>query len=526
MPVTPTYPGVYIEELPSPVKTIVGVSTSITAFIGRAVKGPVDEAKMIHSFADYDRIYGGLWESSNLSYAVYQYFQNGGHDAIIMRSVTGNATPSTFSIGSLKLQAANPGKWGNNLEITVDITDVEDTDNPANPDPTLFKLKVELVQYADPNTNKKIQFRGRSVLASEVYAKLSTKPDNSSRFVRKVLEKRSDLIRVQEGEDIPEEQPPAQDTPFTADPDSGTDGDPLTRNEIYDPNNPKVGLGLLDKVDLFNMLCIPPFNDNPVPKETYEDALAFFCIPKRAMLIVDSPSDWGTKDQAVKGIEGFMEKNANAAVWFPQIIAPDPKDREGKTRPFVPCGAIAGVIARTDTERGVWKSPAGIEASLIGVSDLTVKLANEENGDLNPLGVNCMRIFQEIGIVNWGARTLRGADKLTDQWKYLSVRRTALYIEESLYRGTQWVVFEPNDERLWGQIRLNVGAFMHDLFRKGAFQGTDPSKAYLVKCDSETTTQYDIDRGIVNILVGFAPLKPAEFVILQIKQLTQQEATA
>ncbi len=137
-----------------------------------------------------------------------------------------------------------------------------------------------------------------------------------------------------------------------------------------------------------------------------------------------------------------------------------------------------------------------------------------------------MRILPAAGLVAWGARTLRGADRLADQWKYLPVRRTALYIEESLYRGTQWVVFEPNDEPLWAQIRLNVGAFMHDLFRKGAFQGTDPKKAYFVKCDSGTTTQYDIDRGIVNVVVGFAPLKPAEFVVLQIQQITNQEQLA
>jgi phage tail sheath protein FI len=161
---------------------------------------------------------------------------------------------------------------------------------------------------------------------------------------------------------------------------------------------------------------------------------------------------------------------------------------------------------------------------LKGVPDLTVKLTDKENGDLNPIGVNCLRILPSIGRVVWGARTMRGADKLADQWKYIPVRRIALYIEESLYRGTQWVVFEPNDEKLWSQIRLNVGAFMHNLFTQGAFQGSDPKKAYFVKCDKETTTQYDIDRGIVNIVVGFAPLKPAEFVIIKIQQIAGQEA--
>jgi len=173
----------------------------------------------------------------------------------------------------------------------------------------------------------------------------------------------------------------------------------------------------------------------------------------------------------------------------------------------------------------VWKAPAGLDATLVGVPGLAVPLTDPENGELNPLGINCLRSMPPAGRIIWGARTLRGDDRLADQWKYLPVRRTALYIEESLYRGTQWVVFEPNDEPLWAQIRLNVGAFMHDLFRRGAFQGKTPRDAYFVKCDNETTTQNDIDLGVVNIVVGFAPLKPAEFVVIQLQQLAGQIAT-
>lgn len=245
------------------------------------------------------------------------------------------------------------------------------------------------------------------------------------------------------------------------------------------------------------------------------------------MLIVDPPAKWNSKDKPISGIESAefgLERNPNAAIFFPRIKVADPKE-EYRLREFVPCGAVAGVIARTDSQRGIWKSPAGIEATLAGVSDLTVRLTDEENGDLNPLGINCLRILPGYGRVVWGARTMRGDDRFADQWKYLSVRRMALYIEESLYRGTQWVVFEPNDEPLWSQIRLNLGAFMHSLFRQGAFQGSTPKEAYFVKCDKETTTQDDINRGIVNIIVGFAPLKPAEFVILKIQQITGQEAS-
>jgi phage tail sheath protein FI len=206
------------------------------------------------------------------------------------------------------------------------------------------------------------------------------------------------------------------------------------------------------------------------------------------------------------------------------VLESDPA-RQGQIDTFAPCGIIAGVMARTDTQRGVWKAPAGLDAALNGIQGLSVVLTDGENGQLNPLGVNCLRSFPASGAVVWGSRTLRGADLLADDYKYIPVRRLALYIEESLFRGTQWVVFEPNDDPLWAQIRLNVGAFMHNLFRQGAFQGKTPQDAYFVKCDSETTTQNDINLGIVNIVVGFAPLKPAEFVVIQLQQMAGQIQT-
>jgi hypothetical protein len=242
------------------------------------------------------------------------------------------------------------------------------------------------------------------------------------------------------------------------------------------------------------------------------------------MLIVDPPKAWGAspgtgsgEGQSTLDNLGLTGPNArNAALYYPRVVTPDSLDQ---TDTFVPCGLVAGVMAATDAQRGVWKAPAGLDATLSGITKLADKLTNEENGILNQLGINCLRNFPVYGNVVWGARTLRGADQVADEYKYVPVRRLALYIEESLFRGTQWVVFEPNDEPLWAQIRLNVGAFMHNLFVKGAFQGQTPAAAYFVKCDKDTTTQNDIDLGIVNIRVGFAPLKPAEFVVLQIQQI-------
>jgi phage tail sheath protein FI len=184
-----------------------------------------------------------------------------------------------------------------------------------------------------------------------------------------------------------------------------------------------------------------------------------------------------------------------------------------------------GAYARTDAARGVWKAPAGTDVSLTGVSSIGVNLTDGENGILNPKAVNCIRNFPVYGSVIWGARTLQGNDERGSEWKYVPVRRMALFIEESLYRGTKWVVFEPNDEPLWAQIRLNIGAFMQNLFRQSAFQGKTPQEAYFVKCDRETTTQDDINRGVVNIIVGFAPLKPAEFVVIKIQQIAGQIET-
>jgi hypothetical protein len=440
---------------------------------------------------------------------------NGGKEALIIR-VDNGGKKSTFQQGNIKLEAASPGIWGNDLEIEIKIKDAVNPDLQKI-DRTIFQLKVTLFEY-----NKKGQIdEEKSIVRQEIYQNLSA-DENQKRYYVKVLTEESNLVNVIQQTPSPPPAPPPEGKVQLKD--KGDDGKILTDSNITDVN---AGLGLLKKVDIFNMLCIPPFDGtSTTSKAVYEDALKY-CEKRRAMLIVDPPEGWNDPGQAEAGVRSpnFMARHKNAAVFFPMIIAPDPLN-DNKNATFVPCGAVAGVMARTDVERGLWKTAAGMEAILFGVNDLSVKLNDDENGILNPIGVNCLRSFPDVGRVIWGGRTLVGADILANEWKYIAVRRTALYIEESLYRGTQWVVFEPNDDRLWARIRLNVGAFMQDLFRKGAFQGTDPKKAYFVKCDSSTTTQYDIDRGIVNIVVGFAPLKPAEFVILQIQQITQQEATA
>lgn len=291
----------------------------------------------------------------------------------------------------------------------------------------------------------------------------------------------------------------------------------------------KKGMYALEDVDLFNILCIPRTamvsgtdKISKVEAAAVLSAAKNYCIDKRAFLIVDTPSDVDEVDE----IKDWLDDNAtlrhkNSALYFPRVKIPDPLN-EYRLRAVGASGTIAGLYARTDSAHGVWKAPAGTEATLANVQALDYTLTDMQNGTLNPLGINCLRNFSVYGNVCWGSRTLDGADQMASEWKYIPVRRMALFLEESLYRGLKWVVFEPNDEPLWSQIRLNVGSFMHRLFRQGAFQGITAREAYLVKCDKETTTQADIDLGVVNIVVGFAPLKPAEFVFIKIKQLAGQ----
>jgi uncharacterized protein len=572
MPITPTYPGVYIEEVPSGVRTIVGVATSITAFLGRTERGPINEGVEISNYGEFERTFGGLNVSYPLTYVISDFFLNGGSRAVIVRlfkaaaeedggggdgdgggddgdgdgdgdgggngaagaNGDANGGRAKLTYQELKLIAANEGAWGDSLRARVESAAGADlawmpTYNLQAAD--LFNLMVH-----DTRTN-----------TTERFLNITVK--ESPRRVDRVLANSSNLVRltgnVPTSGPIEISLPGAHPAPTVgqdiwkvdtlsekvAEDEKGENSANLTTSlDFLGSQQNQTGMYALDKVDLFNLLCIPPdTRDGDLPDGVIAGAAAY-CAQRRAVLLVDPPRAWGdnpataaatvrTEGMAGLGLTGTFTRNA--AVYFPRVRQSDPL-RDGQSDIFPASGIIAGIIARTDATRGVWKAPAGIEAGINGIQGLQVNLNDAENGQLNPLGFNCLRSFPVIGPVVWGARTARGADQLADEWKYLPVRRTALFIEESLYRGLQWVVFEPNDEPLWAQIRLNVGSFMHDLFRKGAFQGSTPREAYFVRCDKTTTTQSDINQGIVNILVGFAALKPAEFVIVKLQQMAGQ----
>ena len=374
-------PGVYLEESPSGVRHIAGVSTSVTAFVGTARRGKYHQPTKVQNFAEFERLFGGLWLRSFLGFAVRDFFLNGGTEALIVRVGRG---------GQLKA---------------------------------------------------------------------------------------ADLIGA-------------------------------TRRKQ------RTGLYALLKDEPFNLLCIPPYNANQNVDDEVARAAARLCEEQRAFLILDGDSRWASASDAATAMRSNPLRSANAALYFPRLRDANPL-RAGALENFPACGAIAGVFARTDSQRGVWKAPAGLEAGLNGVAGLAVNMGGREQDILNPLGLNLLRTQPAAGIVVWGSRTAAGADALASEWKYIPVRRLALFLEESIRRGTSWAVFEPNGEPLWAAIRLNVGAFLQQLFRQGAFQGDTPSKACFVKCDRTTMTADDLAKGRLVFEAGFAPLKPAEFIVLR-----------
>lgn len=515
MPISPTYPGVYIDEVKSGVHTITGVATSVAAFVGSTQRGPTDRPVHLTSLADFELWFGAVDTKWPVSVAVYQFYLNGGAEAEVVRLSKGAA--ATIDLGNnVQLVASGPGEWGNNLRARVDFDTAEVVANNA-------ERKTYNLSVFDAGTARRETFLNVS------------KDTSDPRSLDNVLSG-STLVALPAAnpvlDQLPTEHPAippgnADQNPFSdakddryvkATADSGTAGDAPDTNTYKGKVADKTGIYQLHKTDIFNLLCLPG-----APAAVLAPAAAL-CVERRAMLVVDPPAAWTTVLEAVTEMDNppvTGDAAKNAVVYFPHLRIADPVV-PGLVSTVAPCGTLAGVMARIDTQRGVWKAPAGTEAGLAGVAALDIPMTDLENGLLNRLGVNCLRAFPVIGPVSWGARTLRGADRLTDEWKYLPVRRTALFIEESLFRGTKWVVFEPNDEPLWASIRMNVGAFMNNLFRQGAFQGATAREAYLVKCDKENNPQNTIDQGIVNILVGFAPLKPAEFVIIHIQQLAGQ----
>jgi uncharacterized protein len=519
MPAQSSCPGVYTQEVPSGVRTIVGVSTSAAAFVDVFKRGPVDHPVRVSSMSEFDRIFGGLDERSEASYGVSQFFLNGGATAWIVRLNPDGAKTSEIALHGLDFEASSPGVWGDSIQVAV----TEVSDQKTN-EKTLSVAVRETGRRGDQDI----------VVRSEFYPQLSL--DSGPQLLSDVINHESELVRVglatgnaarsKSGNNAPK----SDDNPFVfvslTGGDDGLGNDRAAALEVVKELMSKpddgTGMGALRKMapEIFNLLCLPAtaFMATDDRTEILNNAVAF-CELHRAFFVVDGPVDIKPDDFEEQVAKQLDNLSANAAVWYPTLVIPDPINNN-RPRDVASSGTMAGVIARTDTERGVWKAPAGADAVLRGAKP-QFGMTDTQSGALNELGLNCLRSFPIYGDISWGARTLKGADALASEWKYVPVRRTALHIENSLFAGTKWAVFEPNDEPLWAQLRLSVGTFMHDLYRQGAFAGEAASDAYFVRCDRTTTTQSDIDKGIVNIMVGFAPLKPGEFVIVNIEQIAR-----
>lgn len=541
MAITPTYPGIYIQELPSSAHTITAAPTSIAVFVGYTHPFKTPPANYgvpveIFGFNDYEAQFGGFFLSdavdSNVARAVNDFFLNGGAQAYV---VSTNSTSLNYSAsdGSNQTAGSNLGSVtaaSVNMASDIQFTALEPTDIPATATTpgtvmTIVISNVQQTNAAGDTADITISYGNRS----ETYRKVLISvidPNGMNNRINGI----STLVTVapSPGPNYAASYPPGttQATLSTTPPPSTVgvfNGRDFTA--VFATN------GSLDKLPIFNLMAAPGIVNNSVLSE----AVAF-CERKLAFLIMDPPR----KDQADPGtfwIGDFIQagdgegggagnvapKSSNGALYFPYLSTTDPLSGAAIQNP--PSGYVAGIYSRTDVNRGVWKAPAGLETTLLDTTGVvtTGLMTESRQGTLNPIGVNCLRTFP-TGTVVFGARTLVGQDTNTAfaQWKYVPVRRMALFIEQTLYQNLKWVIFEPNDEPLWTSIRTSIDGFMLTQFSQGAFQGSTPSQAFQVICDSTTTTQADIDNGIVNIIVAFAPLKPAEFVIIKIAQLAGQ----
>ncbi|HEV3037625.1 MAG TPA: phage tail sheath subtilisin-like domain-containing protein [Candidatus Angelobacter sp.] len=525
MPITPTYPGLYIEELPSNAHTITAAATSITVFVGYThlyKTNNFNTAVRLFSFTDYDREFGGLYASGivehNVAYAVNQFFLNGGSDAYViglqaqardkLGAILGPIPAATATVGAINFTAR---ELTDRIPMKVTINNLK-----SGPHATGTNKDVADITIAYGNQ-------------AEIYraVTINTQADVAADFIDNRINQRSGLVTV---------------APVGADYGASITG--TVGQQVFVPT-PVAGFAgtfsaddfikvfqqdtSLDKVPIFNLLVIPGVADNSV----WSAALAF-AERKRAFVILDPPaqavadpsSNLGlTKslpliEEVIRG--GTLPTSTNGALYFPYLESVDPLT--GNPNELPPSGFVAGIFARTDVNRGVWKAPAGLETTIKNTTGVAPRgrMTDQRQGTLNPIGVNCIRTFPNIGTVVFGARTQVTANTAFQQWWYVPVRRMALFIEQTLLLNLGWAVFEPNDQPLWIALRTTVEHFMLSLFNQGAFQGKTPSLAFRVTCDETTTTQDDIDKGIVNIIVAFAPLKPAEFVIIKIAQLAGQ----
>jgi phage tail sheath protein FI len=503
------HPGVYIEEIERGPKPIEGVPTSTAAFIGETERGPT-KPRAITSYKDYQRWFGGVFlDTKFMPYAVSGFFENGGKRMYVCRVTDDAATPAEAAFGAFQIKAVGPGLWGKRVFVQVDDST---TAKPVGGNMVPVGVKIRVAYYTQtPNGNPADWFNSKGTKppfpnASETFDDLDADETSPNHWNKRLFENSAFIQVAGPNNALPDKK-------FAQLATNGGDGNPLT-------------------VDDFIGLAAPPLRPDPIGLKALE------LDPYREVALVYAPGQSAGINQAVishcenmrfrfavvdpekaVNITDFQPRSAvqdteYAALYYPWIAIADPQTGARKEVP--PGGHVLGVYARTDSERGVFKAPAN--EILRGVLDLTAEIDDGRQDILNPRGINAVRKFAERGIRVWGARTLT-SDAL---WKYVSVRRLFIFLERSIYEGTQWVVFEPNDDRLWARVIDTIRLFLRTQWRLGALFGRTEEEAFFITCDRTTMTQDDILNGRLICEIGIAPVRPAEFVIFRIFQNTAE----
>ena len=484
-------PGVHVEEVPSGRPPLQRAPTAVTAFVGPARRGPLDSPVEVRSLAEFTRRFGRRWRRSELAYAVEAFFDGGGARAVIVRVASADASTASLDVDGLRLAASSAGRWGNRITATV-------THDAAGSEAAFI---LELKQGSQ----------------TETFTDLAV---DDPRRIERALDA-SDLVRLDGA--LPTVRP-AAGTYAVARADRGSHGAALVADDYIGtaPGAAPRGLHALDAAEDVDLICLPPPQRGGELPASVWPAAAAYARARGAMLLLDPPADVDAEDVApwVAGVGVAADDASHVAAYFPRLRWP-----RGSRRDLLlaPSGAVAGVYARTDLESGVWKAPAGADATLADAVGLEHGLAEPDIALLSEAGINALRADAASPLV-WGARTLAGSrGHPTSEWKYVPVRRLALHVERSLVRGLAWAVFEPNDEPLWAEVRAVVEQFLLELYRDGALLGSRPRDAWFVRCGRETMTQADLDRGVLRVQVGLAATRPAEFAILAI-ELTMSQA--
>ncbi len=511
------------------------MSTSTVGFLGLTERGPTIPPKLVTSWAQFMRVYGGYTEDSYLPYAVEGFFINGGKRCYIARVVrrgdedTGGAKTAALTKDEVVFLAAGEGTWGNRVAVRVENSSMDpENDEPAGK--RSFKLTIAYwkgvsfpANFNVPDTEKDRKLREMLERADhiETFDNLSedvTSPDFFRKKLGDPLNSLSYLV-VLDGSGRPSNT--NNNLFFEAlsnglDTEETTSSVPFSRRDFLgDPAavpGTKDGLTALGDIDEISILCAPDLHQLPSGTEmqTFISDLLTQCetLKDRFAILEVGKDKPNISSLSITSTAGRQSKYG--AIYYPWLKVYDPLSRQMKQIP--PGGHIAGIYARSDTERGVHKAPAN--EVVRGAVGLEFSLGKEEQGILNPRGINVIRNFTDRGILVWGARNI----VLDPLWKYINVRRLFIYIEESIEKGTQWVVFEPNNERLWARVRATITQFLTTVWKDGALMGMKPEEAFFVKCDRTTMTQDDIDNGRLICVIGIAPVKPAEFVIFRIAQ--------